>query len=202
MDLTFETEFEGDQLALLLLSVVDEIYKINRKIQNEFGQQANIFVQAGAKNAVQKVRFDQLTSLSLTLKKWLQQDLTEGELILAWVNLGALLEGTMKAFLTVYFDDFEKDKENHNSSNAIHKKGSLKGTVKQPGKLKLEDLIIYFRKQKLFADSEEELAEKIKRNRNAIHAFLDSEVDGTSQFHMALRQYLSMQKRLYEQLPG
>jgi hypothetical protein len=126
----------------------------------------------------------------------------EGDLILAWANLGALLEGTMKAFLTVYYKDFERDTPNHTSVSAIHKKGSKRGTLKHPGMLRLEDLITYFEKQELFTGSEKELAIKIRNNRNRIHAFLDSPIDTVADFRLALRKYLVFQKRLYLQMPG
>ena len=37
--------------------------------------------------------------------------MTDGELILAWANLGALLEGTLKLFFSIYYSDFQTDIE-------------------------------------------------------------------------------------------
>src|ERR1700678_2981907 len=45
------------------------------------------------------------SALAGTLSIWLKGN-SEGELILAWVNLGALVEGLMKLFLCVYLHDY------------------------------------------------------------------------------------------------
>lgn len=47
------------------------------------------------------------SSLAETLSIWLQVN-SEGELILAWANLGAQVEGLMKLFLCVYLHDYQK----------------------------------------------------------------------------------------------
>jgi predicted RNase H-like HicB family nuclease len=196
------SETSGNHLTLPMSGVVQQIFCINSKIHCEFGQQVNVFLHSNAKKGVQEARFDRQVSLSRTLRKWLKSDLAEGDLILAWANLGALLEGTLKAFLTVYFADYEKDIQNHSSANAIHRKGSKKGNLKHPGQLRLEDLITYFRNQKLFTDTEIELAKRIQGNRNAIHAFLDSTLDNNEEFQLSLRLYLALQRKLYGQMPG
>lgn len=49
-------------------------------------------------------RLDWQVSLSKTLRLWIREPasaLTDGELILAWSNLGSLLEGTLKLLLSV-----------------------------------------------------------------------------------------------------
>jgi hypothetical protein len=47
------------------------------------------------------------TSLSKQLCRWIDA-CTSGELILAWANLGALVEGQMKLFLCVYYNDYQR----------------------------------------------------------------------------------------------
>ena len=58
-----------------------------------------------AAELLDKSRLDRQVSLSQSLKLWNEDpknDASEGHLILAWINLGSLVEGTMKLFLSVY----------------------------------------------------------------------------------------------------
>lgn len=61
------------------------------------------------------------TSLAQSLILWIDAG-SEGELILAWANLGALVEGQLKLFLCVYYNDYRVDEE------AIRKKKTTNGS--------------------------------------------------------------------------
>jgi predicted RNase H-like HicB family nuclease len=183
-----------------LLEMISEIEKTHSEIERQFGQGDNLWA-LGLLKPDPNVRFDRLVSLSRTLRYWAKWPLTEGELILAWVNLGALLEGTLKGFLTVYSDDFVGDTNNHNSVNAVYKKGAKKNSLKHPGDLKPEDLINYFRLQNLLSENELETVVRIRNNRNSVHALLDNKLDPQDKFVKSVEEYRSIQLKLYNQLP-
>jgi predicted RNase H-like HicB family nuclease len=176
-----------------LLDTISEIEKTHSEIKLQFGQGDDLLISLSFHKPDPNVRFDRLVSLSGTLRYWAKWPMTEGELILAWVNLGALLEGTLKGFLTIYSCDFERDTDKHNSVNAVHKKGTKKDSLKHPGELKPEDLINYFRLQKLLTENELEAALRIRNNRNAVHALLGNKLDPQDQFVESVEEYRSIQ---------
>ena len=47
-------------------------------------------------------------SLATSLSRWVGAT-SDGDLILAWANLGTLVEGQLKLFLCVYYEDYMKD---------------------------------------------------------------------------------------------
>jgi hypothetical protein len=53
---------------------------------------------------------DWQVSLARSLKIWLGRE-SDGELILAWVNLGSLVEGFLKLFLCIYYTDYIKEEK-------------------------------------------------------------------------------------------
>jgi hypothetical protein len=79
--------------------IVQRITKLNSGIQ-KFWSKSHGWAPVEAAGLLAKSRLDWQVSLSKTLTLWLQKKpLTPGELILAWSNLGSLVEGTLKTFL-------------------------------------------------------------------------------------------------------
>ena len=63
-----------------------------------------------------------------TLGRWVEivpEEISDGDLILAWANLGSLVEGTLKLFLCVYLRDFKADDANTQKTQAFHKQKQL-----------------------------------------------------------------------------
>src|SRR3954452_19895414 len=84
---------------------------LNRKVAG-FWKAAHGWAPIEAAGLLSKARLDWQVSLSSSLRLWLRDQpnaLSDGDLILAWTNLGALIEGTLKLFLSVYYDDFRAD---------------------------------------------------------------------------------------------
>jgi hypothetical protein len=192
----------------LLKTVVDEIEQINREVSRLYGTQAaSIWFAGGAMkiNDQDSLRFDWLIELAGTLRIWLDRKLTTGELILAWTNLGSLLKGTLKGFLSIYGQDYAKEKTIHRSMRATEKNGNLK----HPGKLRFEDLKIFFTKEAAKQNSvppildqyDLDTIEVVQRNRNVIHAFMDKPLDSQSAFENSLYGYCTLQKKLFELMP-
>ncbi|TPG68243.1 hypothetical protein EEL32_08390 [Brevibacillus laterosporus] len=49
-------------------------------------------------------------SLSKSLRRWIDMQSTEpGDLLLAWTNIGLLVEGTMKWFLSIFHEEFQQE---------------------------------------------------------------------------------------------
>ena len=129
-------------------------------------------------------------SLTETLGIWTDKDeLTDGEIILAWVNLGALVEGTLKLFLSVYYVDFQNDIEGLKSANAYDHK---KATHKSPDVLHLETLRVYVKKKEIIDVSHHSFIEFVQKRRNAIHAFKVRDIGNRTEFLKAVEAYYDL----------
>ena len=85
-----------------------EIISINQKISN-FWSNSHGWAPVEAATMLEKSRLDLQVSLSETLVLWVDCKNHPGYLRLAWTNLGALVEGSLKWFLAVYYKDYLKD---------------------------------------------------------------------------------------------
>ena len=107
---------------------------------------------------------DWQSELTNTLEIWIEKGLsmTEGELILARANIGAVVESWLKFFYCVYYDDYCR--------NPITDK---KGNMVEPEKISFENLK-NFSTGKLWDDTKSEeyiWVGSIQDKRNAIHSF-------------------------------
>ncbi|MBP2132630.1 hypothetical protein J2128_000551 [Methanomicrobium sp. W14] len=119
-------------------------------------------------------------------------DENNGRLILAWVNLGSLVEGTMKLFLSVWYEDYKKD------IDAIRHKGDLI----DPDSLSLDKLREFFKKKIWVKDGDDwdTWILKIQRRRNAIHAYKNRDIGTFEEFYYDVRVYLKFLLRINNQL--
>lgn len=93
--------------------VVTAICSLNDKI-GAFWPKCAGWVPAEATKLLGSIRLDWQSELSRCLFMWIDDDqsrTSEGHLVLAWVNLGSLLEGTLKIFLSVHLKDYRADLE-------------------------------------------------------------------------------------------
>ena len=116
--------------------------------------------------------------LTDTLEIWIDKGLsmTDGELILAFANLGAVVESWLKFFYCVYYDDYCK--------NPITYKDPKTGKDKmvEPEKAKF-DKLKEFSRGKLWTDEKSKAylwVDAVQHKRNAIHSFRYRDI-GTSQ---------------------
>lgn len=135
-------------------------------------------------------------SLSECLRDWAvdpaQAPLSEGHLTLAWANLGALVEGTLKLFLALYYEDYKNDPD------AVRWKGKLA----DPDGLMFDRLRDFCKKKCLFDNgSWDPYLYSVQRKRNAIHAFQAKDIGTTEDLHADIRQYLTFLYLVSEQLP-
>lgn len=130
-------------------------------------------------------------SLSKSLYIWTEKNsLSEGDLILAWANLGSLVEGSLKLFICIYLNDYLK------SENIIKKR---KQDI-SPEKLNLGDLVRLLEKEKLFV-GHIEFIETIRKNRNTIHSFESNQIPDKAQFEIALKDYINLLISIDSQVP-
>src|SRR5688572_24524864 len=93
----------------------------NQRIADFWGR-AHGWAPIEAAQLLSAARLDWQVELSRTLASWLDPPdaaTVNAELILAWANLGALVEGTMKWFLSVYYDTYRQ------TVDAIRRNGSI-----------------------------------------------------------------------------
>lgn len=133
-----------------------------------------------------KSRLDWLVSLSKSMHRWddelfIKEE--DGDLILAWANLGALVEGALKLFLSIYLHDYIKS----------DKKIMVRGTEKLPDVGMFENLKQYF-KSEVWIDSEKNEKTKwlseIQYKRNAIHAYQNKNIGTREEFIKKTNEFL------------
>ena len=115
-----------------------------------------------AASKLDKAMLEWQKELTDTLEIWIGKGITmtDGELILACANLGAVVESWLKFFYCVYYDDYCKDPITH------------KDKMIEPEKAKFEDLK-EFSTGKLWDDASEDYSwvDSVQHKRNAIHSF-------------------------------
>ena len=131
-------------------------------------------------------------SLADCLQLW-KGPLSNGELILAWANIGSLVEGQLKLFLSVFYNDYVADVD------AIKTKH---GELIDPDAVTLEPLRVFFKK-KIWGPSEswDEWILVIQQRRNAIHAYKFKEIGTTEELHKALTRLLEFVRMINSRLP-
>ena len=169
-----------------LEAVVEDIVRRNEAISRVW---SDVFGWAPleAANLLNRSRLDRQVSLSRTLTLWIPPQFdrecpdAEARLILAWANLGALVEGTLKWFACVYYEDYRKD------DNAIR---DSKGTMIDPDGVTFERLRHFFKKSVWTEfDSYDPWILEIQQRRNAIHAFKDREIGTIDDYYESLQRY-------------
>ena len=162
---------------------IKDIIRINEHVSEFWGDGG--WAPPDAANMLSKSRLDWHVSLSRTLFKWCevpQQDEHDGCLILAWANLGALVEGTMKWFLSVFYDDYSRSPV------------ANKGRMKEPDELSFWKLTEFFSMTVWTEDQRERwkpFADRVREKRNAIHAYQDRDIGDFDELQKAIITYRS-----------
>jgi hypothetical protein len=185
---------------LPIQDVVTRIETLNRNLAR-FWSKAQGWAPIEAAGLLSKSRLDWQMSLSSSLRLWLRdppQKMTDGDLILAWANLGSLAEGSLKLFLSVYSEDYRKEIEKLKADAAAN--GKKTNLLETPDTLTLEALKQFFQKHELLTKTDLALVELVQQRRNAIHAFKDRPIGTYAEFEK-LRGYLRMLRRIAKGLP-
>jgi len=174
--------------------VISDIISTNEAIR-DFWSNAHGWAPRDAAQLLAKSRLDRQVSLSHCLRLWLdppKDDDLEGRLILAWVNLGSLVEGTMKFFLSVHQRDYSK--------TPITRGRNQKS--RDIDVLQFEELKQFFMKN-IWTDSEKKWSAwltKIQQRRNAVHSYKDREIGTLDEFFEALNRYMDFIDELEAQV--
>lgn len=161
----------------------------------KFWSCARGWAPADAATILETSRLDWQLSLAHSLKLWIEppsQHAMAGHLILAWTNLGSLVEGTLKLFLCAFLTDYAREP---------HKR---RGEPVLPDVLTLEELRQFFNKNVWLEQQRarwDQWLSRVQQRRNAIHAFRDRELGTYAEFHQDIQQYLGFVTELDAQLP-
>lgn len=182
---------------LEILDVIDRIEKLNTQLA-AFWSKSDGWAPAHVAGLLGSSRLDWQVSLSGTLRMWAKDELSAAELILGWANLGSLIEGSIKLFLSVYFETYQADIENLKKANAFDHKKSI---AHSPDGLTLERLRQYCVHREIFGSEHLSLMEMAQQRRNAIHAFKDRPIGDANELDGAIRGYLAMLREVVCRLP-
>jgi hypothetical protein len=183
-----------------VIEVVDRIETLNRNLAH-FWRKANGWAPIEAAGLLSRSRLDWQVSLSRCLRLWIKTPpdrLEDGELILAWANLGSLTEGTMKLFFSVFYHDYQKDIDGLKAARAYHHK---KQAPISPDGLSLDVMRAYFKNEELLGAEIDTYVELVQQRRNAIHAYKDRPIGDDQEFQAAVLSYLRMLREVNARLP-
>jgi hypothetical protein len=140
---------------------------------------------------LEKSKLGWLASLAESLQRW-PSTTSGGDLILAWTNLGALVEGQLKLFLCVFYKDYQDDLD-----------GIFRcGQKIIPDKAGLEELLQFYKTSITIAPPDwEPYVRLVQTRRNAIHAFQHRDIGSLDEWIDALRVHLSFVRRVGGDLP-
>lgn len=184
-----------DDEELTLGQAIQEIAQIHAKLNHDWGKGG--WGPPDAASLLKASRLDWLASLAETLAVFRDIKPTaknqDGLLILAWANLGSLVEGAMKLFLSVFLNDY-RNSVSRNRADSIFK--SLWDSSTQQAKdvdgLMFERLRVFFEKEVWKAQPKQEWSEwlqHIQDRRNAIHAYKTRDLGTFEEFFEDVRQY-------------
>ncbi|HED54041.1 MAG TPA: hypothetical protein ENJ00_07550 [Phycisphaerales bacterium] len=178
-----------------LHAIISDIIRINKRIDKIWSNSRG-WAPDKAADLLERSRLDWIVSLSMCLTDYVSEfteETRDGRQILGYATLGALVEGTMKTFLSLYYTDYEKD------SSAPRNKGG----IKNPDMLKFEELRQFFDKR-IFIGNELEWKDwikKIQERRNAIHAFKDKSLGTQKKLHADIVMYHKFLKYIEMHFP-
>lgn len=182
-----EKHLSTEQAFNRVISISDEAF--------DFWQNPRGWAPNSAANLLEVARLDWLKDLTHCLKIWIngQSPLSQGEILLARANLGALVEGWLKLFYCVYYEEYM------NNERAFRKKS---GKLVNPNKIKFEGLknfstgILWEKGDDWF-----KWVEDIQYKRNAIHAFNNRDIGNELDLYKDIIKLYNFILRINGRLP-
>lgn len=166
--------------------VVNRIIKVMSDMQ-KFWSKSKGWAHIEASDLLEKSRLDWLASLAEALKIWQSRgnikELEYGELILAWANMGGLVEGILKLFLSIHYKEYLNDPDKITDNH---------GNIIGPEEAQFERMRQFFNKKFWKKDMPEwdGWVLHIQNRRNAIHAYRNREIGDTKEFLLDLKKLL------------
>lgn len=156
-----------------------------------FWKSANGWAPAEAAGLLSRSMLEWQASLAASLSHW-PKATSEGDLILAWTNLGALIEGQLRLFLSVYYEDYKADAQPM----------VMRGDVQQPDEASLELLRQFFVRSVWTTGLDwNSYVQFVQLRRNAIHAFRYRDIGTFDEWRDSLRTHLAFVRDLNDRLP-
>lgn len=134
-----------------------------------------------------------MSELTDTLKIWIDKGIfmTDGELILARTNMGALVESWLKFFYCVFYEDYIKNPK------------TVKWKMVEPNNMKFEDLK-NFSNGILWDDNKSAMyiwVDKIQHYRNAVHAFNYRDIGTAAEFMSDMNEFYKYVDHILNRIP-
>ncbi|MCZ7454376.1 hypothetical protein [Rhizobium rhizogenes] len=156
----------------------------------DFWSSAHGWAPAEGASLLTSARLDWTPSLAVSLHRWSQpEQLSDGDLVLAWANLGSIIESSLRLFFGVYIDDYNNSAEDLAAIDALRKKGAKKGQHYPPDELAMEKIRQLISRRAIFPVAEQELIALAQSRRNAIHSFNDREIGTSETFRATVANY-------------
>lgn len=175
--------------------VCDEIGRLTEEMMGVWGNSRG-WAPDEAADLLEAAMLDCQVSLAKTLSLWLHGT-SSGELILAWANLGTLVEGLLKLFLCLYIEGYIKDADafcNPKTKRLI-----------KPDKLRFENARCFIRKKMQWNQNcdWDFWIKAIQERRNSIHSFKPCNIGiGTfNDWKEDVRVYLAFLREMDSRLP-
>lgn len=182
--------------SLSVETAISKIIASTERIRMFWTEVASDWSPRESAELLENSRMDRLASLSHSLRLWIEpcaEEDQEGRLILAWANLGILVEGTMTWFLCVFKGDYAK--QSMKTKN---------GFELQPNRLRFEEMTRFFR-QHIWTDRQaaewDAWLTMVRDRRNAVHAFNHREIGSWRDWHEAVIRYHEFIDDLDGQVP-
>jgi hypothetical protein len=149
-------------------------------------------------------RLDRWLSITYLLNEWFNESinkqfsndqLRQSFQIIGWVNLGAMLECSIKLFLTVHIETYEEDNDAYRNNKTSE--------LMYPESLTLDKLKQFFSKKKIVMKPDEwtEWILCVQRQRNGIHCFKDRHLADFNELGNNLKLYTIFLIHLYYLMP-
>ncbi len=173
-------------------NIVKNIVALNDEIRS-FWSHADGWAPNNAADLLSISKLDWQVSLSNCLNIWVENrdDDDSGSLILAWTNLGSLVEGTLKLVLCVYYDEYRNDPQFYEKQTKL----------KEPDVLELDKLRQFFAKKEIIDKKWNDWILYIQQRRNAIHAYKSRDIGNWSEFYLDVRRYYEFLQLMNNNLP-
>lgn len=135
-----------------------------------------------------------MSELTDTLKIWIDKSvsMTDGELILARTNMGALVESWLKFFYCVFYEDY------------IQNPKMIKGKMIEPNNMKFDELK-NFSTGILWDDKNSSMylwVDKIQHYRNAVHAFNYRNIGTAIEFMEDMDEFYKFVEHILNHIPS
>ena len=179
--------------SLAYADAVERIAWLNDGLRAFWGS-AQGWAPAVAAALLSQSRLDRQVELSRCLAIWddFPSNQRDGRLVLAWSNLGSLVEGSLKFHLAVFCADYSR------TGDAPRDKWKK---LIPPDTLKFEQLRQFFARNSLLPDAWLDWVSLVQQRRNAIHSFRHRELGTPDEFQLAVRKYLGLLREINSVLP-